>query len=266
MRRTTATRAAAAAAALPLLLGTAACAGDPEGTTAAEAAEELPPPGEQVPVEDFVADYTEGLDEATTAQVDAELGVAGQEFEIDGEIDYTTDPTSVAFTLAGASIGERAFEARAVEGVYYVNLGPMSEDRFVRYDADSEELPSELSDLTGQLDPKGLLAEFEPAIERVVFVGTEDIQGDEFNHFAVVLDAAAVAEEQGMPATGLPETVEYDVWFDGEYQLRRLDMQVSALGITTNVRVDATAWGEPVDIAAPADDEVVDPSEVRGIG
>ena len=268
MRRTTTFRKMAAAAAVPtLLLGLAACGSDSadgsdgSAASAEDAAEDLPEEGEEVDIEDFVADMKGGIEKATTAQTSMTMDYGSGGMEAEGEVDYTSDPIAMDLTMSGEAMSGQELELRMVDGIMYMNMGSMSNDKFLKYDlSDPSSLPPGMEDLQGQMDPLAAFDEFEPALKSVVFAGTEDVDGEELNHFTLVMDTAEVESLKDIPAeAGLPDEVEYDLWFDGEYLMRKMDMTME---MATTVTLEATMdeWGEPVDIEAPDEKDVVDGS------
>jgi hypothetical protein len=55
-------------------------------------------------------------------------------------------------------------------------------------------------------------------------------------------------EAQGSSAVpGMPETITYQVWLDGQDRMRRMRLDIQG----TRLQIDISDWGEPVDITAP---------------
>ena len=50
----------------------------------------------------------------------------------------------------------------------------------------------------------------------------------------------------------------YDAWFDDEFRFRQLQMEMDAAGQAVTMEMQASDWGEPVDIKAPAASEIVE--------
>jgi hypothetical protein len=273
MRLNLTLRAAAAAVAVPVLMtGLVACGSESEGgTSAAEAAEDLPGEGEEVPAEDFMDDLKEGFEASTTAKTTMNIDFGAGAMEADGEVDYTTDPPNLTMTLAEGAMGLGAMDLRMVDGVVYMNLGSMSQDKFVRFDLDdAESLPPGMAQLEGQMDPLAAFEDMEDALTSVTFVGTEDLEGDEVNRFEVTVDTTKMDTMQQLPAeAGVPEELTYELWLDGEYRMRKADMTMPLeSGPISEVSTVYTLsdWGTEVDIEAPPEDQVVDSSDMRIAG
>lgn len=268
MRRTPLSRKLLVAATVPVLaLGVTAC-GDQttdEAASADEAAADLPAEGEEVDVDDFVADMKEGVQSATTAKTSMTMSFGGSSMEAKGDLDYTAEPPSMAMTMTsqGASMDE--MELRMLDGIMYMNMGQMSQDKFVRFDlSDKASLPPGMAGLEEQMDPLAAFDEFGPALKSVTFEGTEDVDGEDLNHFTLQVDTSKIASLKSVPASaGMPPEVEYDVWFDGEYLMRQMEV---SMDMSTPVDIEAKMydWGEPVQIEAPPKDEVVDGSKMAG--
>jgi hypothetical protein len=275
MRRTLTLRAAAAAVAVPTLLtGVVACGSDAasgEGTSAADAAEDLPGEGEEVDPGDFMDDVKEGFEASTTAKMAMSIDFGTGAMEGDGELDYTTDPPNLTMTLDEGAMGIGAMDMRLVDGILYMNLGSLSQDKFVRFDLDdAESLPPGMDQLEGQMDPLAAFEDMEDALTSVTFVGTEELEGDEVNRFEVTVDTTKMETMEELPAeAGVPEELSYDLWLDGDYRMRKADLTMALeAGPVSEVSTVYTLsdWGTEVDIEAPPEDEVMDSSEMRFAG
>jgi hypothetical protein len=124
--------------------------------------------------------------------------------------------------------------------------------------SDPASMPPGMGDLGDQMDPLAAFTEFEPALKTVTFVGTEDVDGDELHHYDVVMDASKLESLKDLPAgAGIPDEVGYDLWFDDEMRIRQMEM---VMDMATPVSVEAQLfdWDEPVEIEAPAADEIAE--------
>jgi hypothetical protein len=52
----------------------------------------------------------------------------------------------------------------------------------------------------------------------------------------------------------MPPTITYDVWVDDDDLMRQLDFELD--GVTVELRIDD--WGEPVDVQAPEESDLVE--------
>jgi len=265
---------AAAATSAMLLGGLAACGSDtgtatdePEVSSQEQGAEadaaDLPDEGETVDNGDFVDWMMAGLDRSTTAHMTMSMDYGAGAMDAEGQVDYTTTPVSMAMTLGGVAMGTGDLDMRLVDGVMYMNMGQMSNDKFFKFDlSDPESLPPGMEDLGDQMDPLAAFKDFEPALEQVVYVGSEDVDGDDLDHFAITMDTAKIPSLAEMPASaGLPDTVDYDMWFDEDFRVRQMNMAMdmgAQAAMTANVEAKFFDWDEPVEIVAPDPDQISD--------
>jgi hypothetical protein len=269
MRRSLTLRRSLAALALPLLLGgLAACGSDDEGadpaassssSTESEESSETEAGGE-VDKATFVDDLKAGLEASTTAQMTMHMDMGGQAIHADGEVDYTTTPPQMAMTMESPAAAGESIEMRMVDGVIYMNMGQMTNNKFVSFDLnDAANLPPGMDQLTSTLDPLAAFESFEDGLKSVVFVGDEDVDGEQFGHYKVVLDTSKVDQFKELPTQAeLPKTIAYDLWLDDENRMRKMNMEMAMGGAPTEMEVAFTDWDEPVDIAAPPASEIVE--------
>lgn len=271
MRRPLLRRSLAAAAATTLLLGLAACGGDePDSasdepsvseseSTSDEETSDQPAEGEVVDNAEFVDEMMAGLESSTTANMSMNMDFGAGSLVAEGMVDYTTDPVSMSMTMTQDAMGEEPIEMRLVDGMMYMNMGSMSNNKFMVFDlTDPANMPPGMEDLGEQMDPLAAFKEFEPALKTVTFVGTEDVEGEELHHFDVVMETAKLESLKDMPVeAGLPEEVSYDLWFDDEMRIRQMEM-VMDMATPVSVTAKLFKWDEPVDIVAPSEDEIAE--------
>lgn len=222
-----------------------------------------PAAGSEVDPADFVADMKAGLEASTTAQMTMEMGIPGGGMDVEGQVDYTTDPVSMAMTMKNAMMGDQAMDLRLVDGIMYMNMGSLSNGKFIEFDlSDPDSLPPGMENLQQQMDPLAAFEQFEPALKEVTFVGDEDVEGEELQHYAIVVDTSKMDSLSGMPAGAeLPPEVEYDLFFDEEFRPRQMDMTLD-IEPKVDMLVKFFDWGSPVDITAPPADQTVDASQM----
>lgn len=273
MRRHHLRRSLAASAATALLLSLTACGGDDADTASDEpsasesestesgdtAAADQPDDGEVVDKAEFVDDMMSGVEASTTAKMTMSMDFGGGTMDMEGDVDYTTDPVSMSVQMTQEAMGPEGLEMVLVDGIMYMNMGQMTNNKFVEFDlSDPASLPPGMGDLGNQLDPLAAFEEFEPALKEVTFVGTEDVDGEDLHHYDVVMDSAKLESLKDIPAeAGLPEEVGYDLWFDDEFRIRQMEM---VMDMETPVSVEAQMfdWGQPVEIEAPPADQIAE--------
>jgi hypothetical protein len=112
----------------------------------------------------------------------------------------------------------------------------------------------------GGVDPKSLLDQMSPDVfKKVVYRGTQAIDGRQLKRYNVTLDTTAVPMLKGMPASAtasLPKTMTYDLWIDDQGRMAQFKMLMKKVLSMTMTYSD---FGAPVDITAP------DPSDVSSM-
>lgn len=278
MRTSLTLRRSLAALALPLLIGgLAACGSDDDSaepaassSSASESgqspdAESDTPAGEDVEPAAFVEDLQAGLKASTTAKMTMQLNMGGQAINADGAVDYTTTPPNMAMTMQSPAMADQSIEMRLVDKVLYMNMGQMTNNKFVSYDlSDADNLPPGMGQLTNTLNPLAAINSFEDGIKSVVFVGDEDVDGEQLGHYEVTVDTSKIDQFKDLPTQAqLPDDATYDLWLDDQNRMRKMTMKVES-GTPINTEVKFSKWGESVDIAAPPASDVVDGSKLAG--
>lgn len=273
MRRTPLVRRAALAAATPMLLValTACGSGDADNaekssassseseSVASEPAGDVEA-GEEVDPQTFVDDIAAGLEDLTTGHVAVIMEGGSVEMTAEGDVDFETDPPSVAMKMSNSSMGEETMDIRLVDGTIYASVPGMTNGKFFALDSDDPNNPmGEL--FTEQFDPRKTFESFGEHIDKVVFVGEEDVDGESLRHFELTLNTDAIKDKAGQMGgsdakVDLPEELIYDVWLDEANRPSRTAMD---LGESTGSMVtEMDGWGEPVSIEAPDESEIIE--------
>ena len=227
--------------------------------------------GTELTEENFFAELTKAQQEAGTATVSMRLGAEGQSIEADGVVAIGEGVEDSAMQMTMEIPGQGQMEMRLVDGSLYMNLGPMSQDKFVAVDLDDESDPMarQFGGLTENFDPAAQLSAVEEAITGFSQTGDpEEIDGVEATPYEISVDPASVLESSGMagqvPADALPEELTYTIYVGPDNLVRRMTMDVA--GATT--QLDYSGWGEDVTVEKPADDEISEQgfSELAGGG
>lgn len=222
----------------------------------AGAESETPAEGEEVDKAQFLEDFMAAVDDATTAHMSMTTGAAGTEFTADGEVDYTTSPPEMAMSMSNPAMGDQTMDIRLIDGFFYLNLGQMSQDKFVKVDLNDKNSPlGDMSQLTDSMDPVQSFEQFSSGLDKVTFVGQESVDGEDLDHYVLTLDSTKVEMLQGAGGQGLPKTLEYDLWLDSENRMRQVKID---MGETGSVDMKIFDWDEPVEIEAPADSEITE--------
>lgn len=265
---------AAGAASVLLLGGATACGSDSENATdepqvAAGDTEDgsepvdvdLPGDGENVEPSEFSEWMVAGLEDSTTAHLSMATDVGMGSMDVEGQVDYTQSPVEMAMTVNLEALGGDPMDLRLVDGAMYLNMGGMTNQKFIKFDlSDASSLPPGMEGLGDQMDPLAAFRDLGDALEEVAFVGAEDVDGEELQHFTVTMDTTKVpAMAEAPPESGVPETVDYDLWFDEEFRIRQMVMDLAAGGGTAiSIEAKIFDWDEPVTIEEPSPDQITD--------
>ncbi|WP_435741638.1 hypothetical protein [Nocardioides sp. SYSU DS0663] len=263
----------AAVAVAPLLSASlVACGGDDEsseptaGESTAEsqtaepdepAADDLEE-GQEVPVDDFVDLVSAGIEESTTARMTNTSSFGDTEISGEGVVDYSTSPPSIQMTMNSPMMGGE-MEMRSVDGVLYISLGNLTRGKFLKMDPSDPDSPLAkmgLGDALNQGDPLAALEGMQEGIEQVTYVGEEDVDGRQLDHFELTVDLATSVESFGadLPPSAtkdLPETVTYDVWLDEEGRFGQMVMDVDVEGQSIQTEMTLDDWGTDATVEAP---------------
>lgn len=256
MRRSLTLRRSLAALALPLLLGGLAACGDDATEGSSSTSPDQP---SAVDKADFADDLKAGLEESTTAQMIMHMDMGGESIHADGEVDYTSTPPQLAMTMESPVMPDQSIEMRMVDKVLYMNMGQMTNGKYVSFDLDdAANLPPGMDQLTGTMDPLAAFESFGDAVQSVVLVGDEHVKGDAVRHYKVRVDTSKIQQLQKLPTQAeMPKEVPYDIWLDDDNRVRKMTMDMDVQGSPVKVEIELFDWDEPVDIAAPPAGEIV---------
>lgn len=207
--------------------------------------------GEEVDIDEFLADFEEGVDATTTARMSMDMEAQGQAIEIEGDIDYTSEPVSMAMVMTGDAFGGQDIEMRIVEGTVYMNLGDASQGKFVQLSLEQLGAQAGFGNFTEQLDPGAQLETFREGLTKVEFVGDEDIEGVDTEHYALTVDTTKLPD--GGAAPGTPNTLVIDMWLDDENRMSQMETDLGDMGTLTARMFD---FGSDVEIEEPAASEI----------
>jgi len=220
----------------------------------------------------FASAVLKATRQAKTAHLSASISAAGQQLTMDGDVEVGDDPADYAadITLSVPSLGD-ALHMVLVDEVIYMNLGALTQDKFVKIESGRESPFGDLSQLTASADPAAGIKALEDGVTAFEKRGTEQIDGVETTHYRVTVDTQRVLKAQGMAdlyaggAGGgpqLPATLDYDLWIGSDNLLRRTQF---AMGQDFTMLVDTTAWGESVNVSAPPLNQVSKADPFAGI-
>jgi hypothetical protein len=199
---------------------------------------------------------TDFVDELATA--DVEFGV--------GEMSMVMDLGEEAFYLQADALGQNG---RMLGGAEWIRFSAADLEALGLGPAD---LSGGVGTAAGDLGP--LFDAFGDAVEveEGEIETLDDLDGIRAKHYTVVIDteqltdALALSLDQlGLGRRALPDTVDVDVWVDGDDLIRRLELELD-LGMTgMDMVVRYPSWDEDLDLELPDPDTVVDASDLPGM-
>jgi hypothetical protein len=244
---------------LPVLALTAACAGEDEpadSSSGSESSESASGSSDQpYDAETVIPAMESALGDETSARIQMEL--TGQaELTIEGRMAMTEEAEDGEMELTVAVQGQ-SLEMRQVDGLIYVSGPPATPPgKWLEVDPSDPNDPvaQQFAGLAKSGDLTTTFDAFREGLQKVEHVGEDEIDGETTDHYVFTVDAAKAAEAQGqqMPP-GSPQELSYDVWLTEDDLMRRVSFELGAVQAV----IDATEWGEPVDVEAPAAGDIV---------
>jgi hypothetical protein len=210
----------------------------------------------------FTKALTDAQLKAGSAHVAMSIGVGGQTIDAKGDVKVgsTAAETAMGMTMDLGQQGMETIEMRLVDQVFYLDFGPMTQNKFVKIDLTDTSSPfgKQFSELLDQMDPSKQLEQIQGALTSVEKKGaTQKIDGVDTQPYEVTVDTKkipAVAELGGAAGAKVPATIVYTMFVGPDNLPRRMVTELAGAETT----IDYSKWGEPVDIKAPPAKDVSD--------
>ncbi|SDS59654.1 Protein of unknown function [Nocardioides scoriae] len=182
-----------------------------------------------------------------------------------GEADLSGDQPASSVTQEVQGAGK--VQAIAVDGVFYLKSAQLSGEKWLKVDPNAKDgLGALIGSLGGNSDPSKLLQVMNQASE-VTAEGQEEVEGTETTKYHVVLPRKAFAATLGdnpQVVQMLPAQIEFDMWVDGDDQLRKVTYELAVGGQESGTTVTYRDFGDPVSIQAPPASETT--TQAPGLG
>ena len=195
---------------------------------------------------------------AESAHVEMRIEMDGQSVEAKGDM-RGSSPEDMAMTLT-MDFESMTFRMCLLDQKLYMNMGEMTEDKFLKVDLTDESNPfaKQWAEMMDQMDPAKQMAELKDAVISFEQKGeAKTIDEVEAQRYVVEVDPSKIKAFKELPAAAarkIPDTIVYTMYVGPDDLLRRMEFDLG--GVKT--RVDFSQWGEPVDIEAPPADEISD--------
>ena len=163
----------------------------------------------------------------------------------EGDVSYAGDSTAMQMEM---TLPTGKALVRLVDGVMYMAMPGMTpQGKFLKIDTKDPNSP--FGNLGGVLqgDPLATFDAFDAGLEDATYVGAEDVDGEQLDHYVLTVDAEKAAKAQGTQVPSGSGTVTYDLWIDDQDLMRRLQFGSGATGMTLTL----SDWGKPVTVKAP---------------
>lgn len=268
-------RLVAAAAAGVLLVGAGGCSGedttpvaDDTGTASTAPSEvetsqdtepvESEDPEEQAggyDAEELLAAMKAAVEEHESAHLEMQIAGGGQMvMDAEGDVTYEGDSTAMRLVMESSQFGS-GLELRMIGSSMYLSMPPLTpKGKFLEFDLDDPDNPfGELGGIA-QGDPLASFEAFDAGLEEATYLGREEVDGEEMDHYVLTVDGRAAAKAQGSPPGSVPRTLTYDLWLDDQDLMRRMQSTLEGGGVT----VTMSDWGKPVDVEAPPAGSIVE--------
>ena len=153
-------------------------------------------------------------------------------------------------------------ELREADDVLYVRVPP---GRSATQGKSWVSVPADSSGTVGSQDPQEFLKVLSGARD-VRELGQEDVNGTSTTHYSLTIDPETLAKVAAAnpSASSLPpgvldqlKDVKTDLWVDDDNLPRRLRVAAKVQSVTVHTAFEYHDFGKPVDVAAPAADDVL---------
>ena len=220
--------------------------------SASALAEEAPESGDSAATADFIENFGRGIDAMTTMSFTMDLAAEGQTMSSSGVVDNSVTPPQVSMEMTIPGIATPV-QSVVIDGNQYMNMGEMSGNMWIKMDTATD--PS----LAASADPVQQLRAFRSAVTDVTEVGKEDVNGVDTTHYTVTVDTTKMTTDATSTA-GLPPTMTYEIWLDGEGRTAKMVIDLTSAGVAGSTTMTFSKFGEPVTIVAPPADQITDMS------
>ncbi len=218
--------------------------------------------------ENFHEVLAAAVESGTSYRMSMSSSATGAASTVEAEVVISDAGPAMSMTTSDAGVD---MEVVMVDDAYYMNLGEITQGKFVKIDLNdsSNPLGSSVGSLQDLMDPKNSLGVFEDSVTSVEKVGEEEVDGASTTHYVVTVDSssvsAALSGVSPSAAPSVPAEFVYDFWVDADN--RPVKMTSDIMGSYTEILY--SDWNDPsISVEAPSADQVTDLdfSELMGLG
>ena len=222
----------------------------------------------ELSVANFVTEVTAAQVKAKSSHVDMKIDASGQKISAVGDIQVGSkaEDTKVSMKMDLGSSGLGSLEMRLVDQTFYMNLGPISDNKFARIDLTdaSSPLGAQYGKLIEQLDPSKQIGQFKDAMSSMKKKGDPiELDGVPAQPYELTLDTSKIPDMAQLPAgANVPKEIVYTMFIGPDNLPRRISSSFSGSKVT----MDYSKWGEAVNINAPPKDQITDKNPLDQLG
>jgi hypothetical protein len=195
-----------------------------------------------------------GMEEATSAHFSMSMSGAAS-LDASGVMNVNGDSPSMDMTFSGGAFGGKA-RVIVVDGAAYISLPTLPKGKFMASDPDdpNDPLAGSVDSLTESASLDSQFEAWEAGMTGVKYVGDEEIDGADTDHYRLTVNAAKAFKAQGSPMVpGMPKTFTYDLWIDGDNKMRKVSFELA----TVTTTMEMSDWGKPVHVKAPPASKII---------
>lgn len=202
--------------------------------------------------ENFAQRITQAQMKAGTAHV---TQVGATDFTVEADVQIPTASTALAMDVTVTADAMGTQRVIASDGVFYVSADQVAPGKWFKMGV-SESGADELQDLLAEVDPNEQITRLDGAI--LEFSAQPDaavIDDVSTTRIDLVVDTYALTQDSELEGSGTAAMV----FYVGPDDLPR--RQTTTLD-GTEITMDFSRWGEPVNVTVPGEDELVDISSL----
>lgn len=179
---------------------------------------------------------------------------SGQSVTMNGQGDIQAKPVAEHMTMKMSGPMKINAEIIFVDSTIYMK--GMMGDGWVKMTAD-QLAKTGGANLSSMTNPLEMVKKMSSSVKSATYEGSEKVDGEDADHYKLTVDSAALTSALGTSSgdvtSGLPKTIDEDIWVDGDDHLRKSQIKMGTLGTTD---VTLSDYGKKVDIKAPPANQV----------
>lgn len=244
-------------------LGLAGCSGDAPDTSSNTNGESQQSQQEETAASSTITadDFAERIEKAQLEAgsvhmvIESKMGDLSTVSEADVKLGKTAADTAMRMTTDAG--GGATLEMLLIGGEAYMNMGAATENKYAKISTD-QFADDSFTEALDETNPAAQAELYKESLKDFTAEEGEEIDGVKTTKLTLELDTRALLEQSGevdeQVLATLGETIEI-IMFVGDDDLPR--RVISTMGETSST-VNYTKWGEPVEVTAPAEEDLAE--------